>query len=164
MSLFFHQVEEYKYPGTFPFMLNHVMFNSKNIDRYPLNTNTALIINVYIGWSSYILALFIGKYYLFLGVATMLIALGNIIAHILLFNIKGKTLYNAGLFTSCTLFIPSIIMFIKWAIDTNVMNCYDLTLGIVLGVLINILGVFKLIQWLSNKNTTYSFNKNNFIK
>src|SRR5665213_1314091 len=51
VSLFFHQLEEYRIGGTFPGMLNNVLFHSSQPDRYPLNTNTALIINVVIGWS-----------------------------------------------------------------------------------------------------------------
>jgi len=50
VSLFLHQFEEYRYPGYFPGMMNTVLFSSKHPDRYPLNTNTALIVNVYVGW------------------------------------------------------------------------------------------------------------------
>jgi hypothetical protein len=49
ISLFLHQAEEYRYPGYFPGMVNLVMFASPQPDRYPLNTNTALIVNVVIG-------------------------------------------------------------------------------------------------------------------
>jgi hypothetical protein len=56
IALFLHQFEEYRYPGYFPDMLNAVMFSSKQPDRYPLNTNTALIINVVLGLLFYFLA------------------------------------------------------------------------------------------------------------
>ena len=56
VALFVHQLEEYRIAGTFPGMVNTVMYNSKLPDRYPLNTNTALYINVFVGWSFYFLA------------------------------------------------------------------------------------------------------------
>lgn len=37
-SLFFHQLEEYRIVGTFPGMLNAVVYKSEMPDRYPLNT------------------------------------------------------------------------------------------------------------------------------
>lgn len=56
VSLFFHQSEEYRIVGTFPGMINTIMYKSKFPDRYPLNANTAFIINVFIGWVVYFMA------------------------------------------------------------------------------------------------------------
>ncbi len=36
-SLFLHQVEEWRWPGYFPGMLNAKVFESPHPDRYPLN-------------------------------------------------------------------------------------------------------------------------------
>src|SRR4051812_8572144 len=55
IALCIHQFEEYRYPGYFPGMINLVLFASKQPDRFPLNTNTALIVNVLSGWLFYIL-------------------------------------------------------------------------------------------------------------
>ena len=112
ISLFLHQLEEYRYPGYFPGMMNVVMFGSQQPDRYPLNTNTALIVNVVVGWFSYLLAALFGEKLLWLGIATMLVSIGNFIAHTLLFNIRGKTLYNPGLLTALFLFLPIVVYFI----------------------------------------------------
>ena len=49
VSLFFHQLEEYRIAGTFPGMVNTVMYKSKMPDRYPLDTNTAFYVNVVVG-------------------------------------------------------------------------------------------------------------------
>jgi hypothetical protein len=100
ISLFLHQFEEYRYPGYFPGMMNTVMFSSKQPDRYPLNTNTAFIINIFVGWLSYFFAAVFGEKALWLGIATILVSVGNFIAHTFLFNIKGKTRYNPGMFTA----------------------------------------------------------------
>jgi len=66
ISLFFHQMEEYRIAGTFPGMINRVMFKSKLPDRYPLNTNSAFIINVVIGWTCYVAAAVAGAHAIWL--------------------------------------------------------------------------------------------------
>lgn len=112
-SLLFHQLEEYRIVGTFPGMINQNIFHSDLPDRYPLNSNTSLIINVGIGWTLYVLAAIMGTHFIWLGMTTILVSFGNIIAHTLLFNIKGKTIYNAGLATSWLLFAPCVFLFFK---------------------------------------------------
>src|SRR6187401_3579219 len=92
--LFLHQFEEYRYPGYFPGMLNVVMFNSKQPDRYPLSENISLIVNVGLGWVVYFLAAVLAEREVWLGIAAILISVGNFFAHTFLFNLKGKTFYN----------------------------------------------------------------------
>jgi hypothetical protein len=44
-------------------------------------------------------ALFWGQAF-WLAIATIMVSLGNVLAHTLVFNIKVRTLYNPGLFTN----------------------------------------------------------------
>lgn len=81
VSLFFHQLEEYRISGTFPGMINRIMLKSNMPDRYPLNTNTALIINVCVGWVFYFAAALFSEKAIWLGLATILVSFGNFIAH-----------------------------------------------------------------------------------
>ncbi|MEO9021579.1 MAG: HXXEE domain-containing protein [Ginsengibacter sp.] len=163
VSLFFHQLEEYRIVGTFPGMLNTVMFNSEMPDRYPLNTNTSLLINVMIGWLTYFLAAFFGEKAMWLGLATILISLGNFIAHTFLFNIKGKIFYNAGMITSWLFFAPSVYFFFYITSSNHLMTTTDYVVGISLGIALNVIGVLKLIVWLKDKNTTYIFEQRNLL-
>ena len=39
LSLFLHQLEEYRIAGTFPGMVNRVLFHSDKPDRFPLISN-----------------------------------------------------------------------------------------------------------------------------
>jgi len=163
VSLFFHQMEEYRIVGTFPGMINSVMFHSDLPDRYPLNTNTSFLINVGIGWTIYLLAALAGKQYIWLGMASILVSLGNIIAHTFIFNIRGKTFFNAGLATCWIFFVPCVFYFFKIIYRENLVTGKDFLIGVPLGIVINIAGVFKPIKWLADRNTTYIFKTNQLL-
>lgn len=159
ISLFLHQAEEYRYPGYFPGMMNSVMFASSQPDRYPLNANTALIVNVGTGWLSYFLAAVFAERAIWLGIATILVSAGNFIAHTFLFNIKGKTRYNPGMLSADLLFLPIFVFFFILVIQNNLATPLDWGLGIVLGIALNFLGILKLIDLLKDPNTRYIFPK-----
>ena len=163
VSLFLHQLEEYRLAGTFPGMINKVIFHSDKPDRYPLNTNSALIINVIVGWLFYFLAAFLGQKTMLVGLATILISFGNFIVHTFLFNIKGKTFYNAGMITTWIFFLPCIYFFF-WLVSKNhLMSISDYLIGIALGIVLNVIGIFKMIDWLKDKNTKYIFPQRNLL-
>jgi hypothetical protein len=163
VSLFLHQLEEYRIAGTFPGMINKRIFKSDWPDRYPLNTNTALIVNVWLGWSFYFLAAIMGDKAIWLGIATITVSLGNIVAHTIVFNIKGKTIYNAGIATSWLFFAPCVFFFFYIIHKENLVTTTDYLTGIPLGMAINIIGVLKMITWLADKNTPYIFEQRNLL-
>ncbi len=162
-SLFFHQLEEYRVVGTFPGMINTVIFKSNLPDRYPLNTNSSLIINVTIGWLLYFSAAYLGEKTIWLGLAVIMVSLGNFIAHTFLFNIKGKTLFNAGMITSWIFFAPCIYFFIYVVYTQDLIKTSDYLIGIPIGLAFNFIGIFKMIDWLKDKNTTYIFGQRNLL-
>ncbi len=157
ITLFLHQFEEYRFPGYFPGMMNSVMFSSRQPDRYPLNTQTAFIINVIIGWLLYFLAAVFNEKVLWLGIATIFVSVGNVIAHTFLFNIKGKTVYNPGMLTAIVLFLPLSFLFFSWIIQNHVTSPLDWIAGIILGIVLNYIGIIKMIDWMKNANTPYVF-------
>src|SRR5436305_2403785 len=87
ITLFLHQCEEYRYPGYFPGMINSILFSSRQPDRYPLNAQSSLIVNVLVGWLVYFLAAVFSETLVWLGIATILVSVGNVLAHPFLFNI-----------------------------------------------------------------------------
>ena len=163
ITLFIHQLEEYRIVGTFPGMLNTALYKSTMPDRYPLNTNTAFCVNVVVGWTSYVLAALFAEKAMWLGIATIMVSLGNTIAHTTLFNIKGKTLYNAGLLTSWLLFVPCAYFFFTIIHREHLATMTDYLIGILLGIVINVVGILKLIDWMANKDTTYIFDDRNLL-
>jgi hypothetical protein len=163
VSLFFHQLEEYRIAGTFPGMVNTAMYKSDRPDRYPLNTNTSLVVNVVFGWLCYFLAAVFAEKAIWLGLATIVVSLGNIIAHTTVFNIKGKTLYNAGLVTSWLLFVPCVYFFFSIVYADHLIKMSDYLIGIPLGIALNVIGIIKLIDWMADQNTTYIFEQRNLL-
>jgi len=164
VSLFLHQLEEYRIVGTFPGMVNRVMYNSDLPDRYPLNAKTAVYVNVLVGWLFYFLAALLGQNAIWLGIATIVVSIGNTVAHTTVFNIKGKTIYNAGLATSWLLFVPCIYLFFTTIHHENLVTVTDYLIGVPLGLLLNFVGIMKLIEWCSDKQTTYVFEQRNLLK
>ncbi len=161
VSLFLHQFEEYRVAGTFPGMVNNVMYNSTLPDRYPLNTNTAFYINVAVGWSCYFLAAILAEKAIWLGIATILISVGNTIAHTIVFNFKGKTMYNAGLASCWLTFAPCIYFFFSIIHSKHLATSADYVIGILFGITLNFVGIFKLIDWMADKDTHYIFDNRN---
>ena len=157
VALFLHQFEEYRWPGTFPGMLNTAMFASQQPDRYPLNANSAMIINVGVGWTSYLLAALAAERAIWLGIATMLVSLGNLLAHGILFNLRGKRFYNPGMFTALAMFGPLVAAFGQRIVAHAAASASDWLIGLSLGLVLNILGIFGLIDWLKDKHSRYRF-------
>ncbi|MCU0416650.1 MAG: HXXEE domain-containing protein [Cytophagaceae bacterium] len=163
VSLFLHQLEEYKLVGTFPGMLNRVMFKSDIPDRYPLNALTSVYVNVLVGWLSYFFAAIFGQQAIWLGIATMLVSLGNTVAHSTVFNIKGKTYYNAGMATSWLLFAPCIYFFFITIHTEHLVTLTDYIIGVPVGIFLNVIGIIKLIDWFADKDTKYVFEQKNLL-
>jgi hypothetical protein len=87
----------------------------------------------------------------------MMVSIGNIVAHTLIFNIKGKTLYNPGLITSWLCFAPIVYFFLDMVIVDHLATPLDWFIGIGLGVVLNYFCVYKMILWLADRNTPYVF-------
>jgi Protein of unknown function with HXXEE motif len=157
ITLFLHQFEEYRSPGYFPGMMNSVMFSSRQPDRYPLNTQTAFIVNVIVGWLFYFLAAVFNEKGVWLGIATLVVSTGNVLAHTFLFNIKGKSVYNPGMLTALVFFLPLSVSFFSWVIQNHAASLLDWIVGIVLGIALNYIGILKMIDWMKDENTPYVF-------
>jgi hypothetical protein len=156
VTLFIHQFEEYRFPGYFPGMFNKVMFNSPFPDRYPLNTRTSFIINVG-GWLLYFMAALLANRALWLCILTNLVSLGNFVVHTFVFNIKGKRIYNPGMATSVLLFLPLGCYFFYFIHTNHMVQLKDYIIGIPVGIMVNYIGIFKVIEWLKNEKTLFVF-------
>lgn len=159
LALLLHQAEEYRWPGYFPGMLNAALYRSAAPDRYPLNPQTALLVNVGIGWVSYALAAVFYQQAPWLGIATVLVSVGNVAAHTLLFNLKGRTWYNPGLDTALLLFLPLAIWFSRILLTQHLATPAQWATGVAAGAALNYLGILKLIDWLADADTPFRFER-----
>ena len=148
LTLFAHQLEEWRWPGWFPGMLNVVLFRSTDPWRFPLNIRSGLAVNVGVGWVGYTLAALLGERALWLAFGRILVSLGNCILHLIVLPIRGRMLYNPGMATSLLMFLPVIIWFVieAWPL----MSTADKVLGLILGLLLNVVGVIGLIRVMEN--------------
>lgn len=162
IALFFHQLEEYRIVGTFPGMVNSVMYNSKKPDRFPLNAKTSTYVNV-MAWVIYFLAALFAEKAIWLGLATIIVSAGNTVGHTITFNIKGKTIYNAGLATCWLLLVPCIYFFFYIILKENLATTTDYLIGVPLGMVLNYVGVLKMIEWMADEKTTYIFPQRNVL-
>ena len=80
-------------------------------------------------------------------------------AHTVLFNVRGKTFYNPGMATAIVLFLPLILWFFVMVNQGVMASPIDWVLGLVLGAVLNYVGILKLIDWLKDEQTPYIFPK-----
>lgn len=144
LSLLAHQVEEWRWPGWFPGMLNVVLFRSADPWRFPLNVRSGLAVNVGVGWLGYLLAALFAERALWLALATITVSIGNCVLHLVVIPIRGRMLYNPGMVTSLLFFLPISAWFLVefW----SSMSISDIILGLALGLVLNVGGVIGLIR------------------
>jgi len=148
LSLLAHQVEEWRWPGWFPGMLNVVLFRSTDPWQFPLNVRSGLAVNVGVGWLGYLLAALLADQALWLALATIMVSLGNCVLHLIVIPIRGRMPYNPGMATSLVLFLPLSIWFVIgfW----SSMSIGDIIAGLALGIALNVGGVIGLIRILED--------------
>ena len=111
--LLLHQFEEYAWPGGEPWIINEVMQpKGSRPDRYPLNQNNALVINVPMAWSFYLMPVFFPAA-IWVSLAPVVFGFSQFAAHGIANNRKLKTLYNPGLAAVVLGHIPLGIWYLR---------------------------------------------------
>ncbi len=153
MSLPLHQFEEYAMPGGGPVVINKVFWGEKeNYRNFPGNWNSIMIVNLS-AYVFYILAVAFPEV-IWLGLATMLFNLFQVLGHGVEMNIKGKTWYNPGMATSIALFLPISIAYII-QISAKASGITWLLAVVALVVMI-IVTVILPVQLLKRKDSPYT--------
>ncbi|MBE8953085.1 MAG: HXXEE domain-containing protein [Quinella sp. 1Q7] len=98
--LFLHFFEEFGFPGGFPWMGMRVLMGSKEPNSTKWNCNN--LSSMFGNWSFliliYVLPLILPDVR-FLLLAAMIFSLLELLAHLIVFNVKQRTIYNPGMFT-----------------------------------------------------------------
>ena len=56
-------------------------------------------------------------------------------------------------------FVPVIYFFWKIGFESNLIPIDDFLIGVPLGIILNVIGILKVIDWLADTNTSYVFDQ-----
>ncbi|MBQ3727680.1 MAG: HXXEE domain-containing protein [Selenomonadaceae bacterium] len=118
--LFLHFFEEFGFPGGFPWMGMKVLMGSKEMNSTKWNCNN---LNSMFGNWSFLLLVYAAALVLpdvhFLLLAAMIFSLLELVMHLILFNVKQRTIYNPGLVTGVFGLAPISIYYFVNVFDKN---------------------------------------------
>jgi hypothetical protein len=112
MALMAHQFEEYVYPGYFPGQFNRGLFNSDSPRNYPLNPQTAMVINTCLAYPFYVAPVLFPKNR-WLGLTPVLVGWSQIVLHGIVIPRKAGAKYGPGVVTALLLHLPIGIGYVK---------------------------------------------------
>ncbi|MBQ8703441.1 MAG: HXXEE domain-containing protein [Bacteroidales bacterium] len=117
IAILVHQFEEYGWPGGEPAIMNIVLQGSDIPDHYPLNRFSAMLTNVVIAYTVYLLPVFFPNV-IWLGLAPMFMGFMQFIVHGIATNIRLRSFYNPGLGAVVLLHYP-IGIYYCWFVAHN---------------------------------------------
>ncbi len=122
-GLMIHQFEEYGVPGGAPVFLNRYVRGGD--ERYPLNQFSAMLVNVVIGYVSYLLPVFFPDI-MWLGMGPILFGcVFQVVLHLGFFGIRFHRFYNPGLAAVLCIHVPCGIFYIAYAVDHSLLSGRD---------------------------------------
>lgn len=159
MCLLAHQFEEYAVPGGFPGAYNAGLEGETElIDRYPLNTKSAFIVNICCAYPIYILGTIFSDFHplsIFIAYFTLL----QFMVHGLVMNRKMGTLYNPGMGTILCCMIP-IGIYALWYIAAHyVVPVWNWWVPLLVFPVIAFATIMLPIKLCQDKDTIYVFPK-----
>jgi hypothetical protein len=122
MTMCAHQYEEYVDPGWFPGMVNIGLFKSDQPDNYPFNAHSAMCANIFFR-ALYVPAMIFPKVK-WLGLAPVLLGVGQAFGHAILLPRVLHTRYTPGALTAALLHVPIGVAYLS-----NVRNEGPITRG-----------------------------------
>ncbi len=155
-ALMVHQFEEYGFPGYFPGLLNAGVFKSDKPDRYPLNTNSALIVNAVVGYPFYLLPVLFPKRRS-LGLAPVLFGFGQALFHGIVPPLRAKARYGPGLLTAFFLHVPIGINYLRAVGSERPKERGEWARGVVLTFALAALGLGAPLFLMRNEDSPYRF-------
>lgn len=111
-ALLVHQYQEYQDPGWFPGQFNQGLFHSDSPRNYPLNTNSALCVNVAFAYPYYIAPILFPKVR-WLGLSPVLFGMMQAVGHGIIFPRLAGDKYSPGFLASALLHVPIGLTYIK---------------------------------------------------
>lgn len=130
--LFLHFFEEFGWPGGFPWMGVKVLLGSDEMDptKWDCNNLSSMFGNWGFLFMVYVLPI-IFPGVRFFTLAAMMFLFAEVLMHLVIFPIRLRTFYNAGLVTTIGLGIIGYCYFSGEAFDAAMFHWYDYALAVV---------------------------------
>jgi Protein of unknown function with HXXEE motif len=155
--LLVHQYEEYGWPGGEPAIMNMVLKPSTTPDRYPLNQNSAMVVNVLAGYGFYLLPVFFPTV-IWLGLAPVLFGILQFVVHGIVTNVKLRSVYNPGLAAVVLGHIPIGFYYLYYIDAYGFAGARDWAAAVAYMVAFQYIGMVKLCYaWLADQNSRFPF-------
>jgi Protein of unknown function with HXXEE motif len=157
VAILLHQFEEYGFPGGEPAIINMVIRPSQTPDRFPLNQNSAMVINVLASYTFYLIPFYFPDI-VWLGLAPVLFGFSQFIVHGIITNLKLKSFYNPGLGAVVLLHIPIGVYYIYEIHLAGLDTIWNWVIGIIYMIAFTYISLVKMTyDWLSKKESPYYF-------
>ncbi len=156
VALLLHQFEEYRVPGYFPGQFNGGVMKSETPDHYPLNTQSAMLINTALAYPRYSLPVLFPKK-VWLGLAPVFIGFGQVLVHGIVFPLRAKACYGPGFVTALCLHLPIGIAYIRQIRCEQPVKRTDWMKGVISFIGFAVGGIAAPMYLLRDKESTYRF-------
>jgi hypothetical protein len=155
--LLIHQYEEYGWPGGEPAIMNMGLQRSDCPNRYKLNQNSAMVVNVLAAYGFYLVPVFFPTV-IWLGLAPVLFGILQFVIHGIVTNAKLRSLYNPGLAAVVLGHIPIGAYYLYYVHAQGLASVWDWVFGIAYMLAFQYVFLFKLtFVWLADLNSPYAF-------
>jgi hypothetical protein len=155
--LLIHQYEEYGWPGGEPAIMNMVLQPSAPPDRYKLNQNSAMVVNVLAAYGFYLLPVFFPTV-IWLGLPPVLFGMLQFVVHGIVTNVKLRSLYNPGLAAVVLGHIPIGVYYLYYVHAQGLVSVWDWVFGIAYMFAFQYFFLVKMTYvWLADPNSAYAF-------
>jgi hypothetical protein len=131
--IFWHQFEEYRFPGGEPAITNLVSQRNSDApaDRYPLNQNNAMVINLTAAYTLYLFPVLF-PHVLWLGLAPVVFGMAQLIVHVFKTPHQiGNRIYSPGAAAVVFGHLPVGIFWLFFTISNGILHWYDVLLGVI---------------------------------
>jgi hypothetical protein len=154
-----HQYEEYGWPGGEPAIINLVLQPSPTPNRYPLNQNSAMVINVLASYGLYLVPVFLPRV-IWLGLAPVLFGMSQFIVHGIVTPRKMRSIYNPGLAAVVLGHIPIGVFYIYYIQTHGLARVWDWVLGVAYMFAFVFITLLKMTYtWLADPESPFVFDE-----
>jgi hypothetical protein len=159
ITLLIHQYEEYGWPGGLPAILNMGIMPSPMPDRYPLNQNSAMVVNLLAVYGFYLVPVFFPTV-IWLGLGPVLYGLFQLVFHGVMVPRKLRCVYNPGLAMVALGHSPVAVCYFYYIHADGLVSVWDWVFGVAYMAAFHYVCLLKMTYtWLADRNSPFPFSE-----